>query len=243
MGVVGLSGGALPREYRVGAGRTVPVVVAVVLATIGVLFPVWTDEEIAGWVKWLVTLGLVAFFAWLVIGSARAATVADAAGLRVRGLVRVRRLSWPEIQDIRVEVNHGAAMNRNAPGLVSYAYGPRGRQVQLMYVDDAHVDLDREIGFLRRVWEERRGDAWAPDAGAADRIGRGEARRLAVMSGISWAMLSFIPLTLLMLLALFTKVPDALEDVLTPWIIMGVGVPVAFLVGTCLSYLRERRTG
>ncbi len=238
-----MSGGALPREYRVGAGRTVPVVVAVVLATIGVLFPVWTDEEIAGWVKWLLTLGLVGFFAWLVTGAARAATVADADGLRVRGLVRVRRLTWPEIQDIRMEVNHGAAMNRNAPQRVSYAYGPRGRQVQLMYVDDTRVDLEREIGFLRRVWEERRGDAWAPDTGLADRIDRREAGRLAVMSGISWAMLSFVPLTLLMLLTIFTKVPDALEDVLTPWTIMGLGVPGAFLFGMLLSYARERRTG
>ncbi|MBJ6613784.1 PH domain-containing protein [Streptomyces sp. I4(2020)] len=218
-------------------------IVAVVLATVGGLFPVWVDEEIPGWVKWLLTLALAALFAWLVTQSVRAATVADASGLHVRGLMRTRRLTWSEIQDIRVEANHGAAMNRNAPRLVSYAYGPNGGRVQLMYVDDSHVDLEREVGFLRRVWEEQRGDAWAPDDGVANRIGQGEARRLAVMSGISWAMLSLIPLTLLMLLTLFTKVPDALEGVLTPWVVMGVGVPGAFFLGMLLSYRREHRTG
>ncbi|MEU9776538.1 PH domain-containing protein [Streptomyces sp. NPDC047968] len=233
----------LPREYRAGAGRTAPVVVAAVLAAVGAGLPVWAAPDVAGWVQWLVALVLGGLCAWFAAGAARAATVADADGLRVRGFLRVSRLPWSEVQDIRTEANPAAGTQRRAPLRVSHAYGPRGRRVALRYVDDARVDLDREIAFLRRVWQERRGDTWTPEAGVARRIAHGESLRSAVAVGVASAMLSFVPLAVLMLLPLFGAVPAPVAGVLTPWAVMGLGVPAAFGTGAALSYRRARRAG
>ncbi|WP_458248523.1 hypothetical protein [Streptomyces sp. MAI_2237] len=56
-----------------------------------------------------------------------------------------------------------------------------------MYVDDARVHLDSEVAFLRDTRHALRGSGWEPAAGLADRIRRGEARRLALLAGLASA--------------------------------------------------------
>lgn len=238
-----MSAGSLPREYRIGRGRTTGIVVAVSLACVpGVLALLLTDDFSAE-VKWSVLLPLLALFAWLVTASTRARTTADLKGIRIRGFLGTRRLSWPEIQDIRVEINPGAVLQENAaqPNFVSYAYRADGKRLQLMYLDDATVNLEREVAVLRAAWEELRGEDWTQSADIARRIERGEARRLAAMAGFAWAMLSFLPLIALMLLPLFTDLPDALDTSWWPFLVMGVGLPAAFALGMTLSYRKQLR--
>lgn len=236
-------GTSLPREYRTGSGRMVGVVIGTVIALPSGLYPLWTDDSIPTTAKALVTLLLLAFFTWLIAAAARAATVVDRGGIRVRGFLRVRRLAWADVQDIRVEVNPGAAFQDAAAERVSYAYGFTGRRVQLMYVDDAHVSLDDEIAFLRRTWQELRGTGRAPAVGFEARIKRGEARRFALLAGLGCAMGAAFPLALLMVVAMFTDLPGALEMVFSPGVAMGVVVPAVFVVAASVAYWRRRNLG
>ena len=41
--------------------------------------------------------------------------------------------------------------------LLVHAYGRDGSKVLLPYLDDVHVDVERELGVLLRAWQELRG--------------------------------------------------------------------------------------
>lgn len=234
---------ALPREYRSGRGRTAFAVITTALAAPGGLTPLWTDDSIPAWVKALVTGAVLGFAAWLITASARAATLVDHSGLQVRGFLGTRRLAWKDIQEIRVEVSAGAVFQENGAERLAYAYGPGGRRVQLMYVDDARVHLDSEIAFLRHTWHTLRGDGWEPVAGLADRIRRGEARRLALLAGLVPAIFCVFLLILGLIVDLFVDLPDGLETVLSPLILFGVIMPVLSVGAASLAYWRRRFVG
>ncbi|MEU9108224.1 hypothetical protein AB0D54_28625 [Streptomyces xanthophaeus] len=177
---------ALPREYRIKSGRTTVVLVVMGVGFFGALAPVWSDGAIAGWVRLLVTGGLLALFAWLLFAARRCATSVDLKGIRVRTLVRTRRLAWAEVQDIRAVPNPSAAMAAGAPKVIAYAYDDRGRRLQLMYVDDIHVDVDREVAVIRAAWAELRGAGWEPSAQAGRRIERRDRREARAFAAMAW---------------------------------------------------------
>ncbi|MDL2076307.1 hypothetical protein QNN03_07625 [Streptomyces sp. GXMU-J15] len=47
-------------------------------------------------------------------------------------------------------------------------------------------------------------------------------------------------LIVLMIVALLTDLPGVLEAVFTPWMAMGVDLPLVFVVATLLTYRRRR---
>ncbi|MEU9147348.1 PH domain-containing protein [Streptomyces sp. NPDC048349] len=177
---------ALPREYRIKPGRTAVLIGAVGLGSLAALMPVWTDESIVGWVKLLVTGLLLAFFGWLVMAARRCATSVDLKGVRVRTMVRTRRVAWEDVQDIRAVPNPSAHMAANAPKVIAYVYDTAGRRVQLMYVDDLHVAVDREIAAIRAAWTELRGEDWEPSAQAQRRIERRDRRESRAFLALAW---------------------------------------------------------
>lgn len=238
-----MSAGSLPREYRISRGRATGIVVAVSFACLPGVLALWVTDDFSAAVKWSVVLPLLALLAWLVTASTRASTSADLKGIRIRGFFGTRRLSWSQIQDRRVEINPGAMVQENAsqPNFVSYPYRDDGKRLQLMYLDDATVNLEREVALLRAAWEELRGEDWTRSADISRRIARGEARRLAAMAGFGWAMLSFLPLIALMLLPLFVDLPDALDTSWWPFLVLGTGLPAAFALGMTLSYRKHLR--
>ncbi|MEU9301724.1 PH domain-containing protein [Streptomyces sp. NPDC048269] len=177
---------ALPRDYRIKPGRTAVLLGVMGVGSLAVLTPVWSEEAIPGWVKSLVTGGLLAFFGWLVIAARRCVTSVDLKGIRVRTLVRTRRLAWEDVQDIRAVPNPSASMAANAPKVIAYAYGADGKRVQLMYVDDIHVAVDREIAVIRAAWAELRGEGWEPSADAERRIERRDRREARALGAVAW---------------------------------------------------------
>ncbi|MFG2979736.1 PH domain-containing protein [Streptomyces sp. NPDC048258] len=181
-----MSARALPRDYRIKPGRTAVVFGVMGVGSLAALTPVWTDETIPGWVKLLVTGVLLAFFGWLVIAARRCATSVDLKGIRVRTMVRTRRLAWEDVQDIRAVPNPSAHMAANAPKVIAYAYGADGKRVQLMYVDDIHVAVDREIEVIRAAWAELRGEGWEPSAEAERRIRRRDRREARAFGAMAW---------------------------------------------------------
>ncbi|MFI6335791.1 PH domain-containing protein [Streptomyces sp. NPDC050535] len=185
----------------------------------------------------------VALMGWLFYATLRCSTTADIKALHARGMIRRRQLAWEDIQSIRAEVNPASAMQSGAPNVLVHAYDRNGTKVLLPYVDDLHVNVEREVGLLLEVWEELRGEDWAPDPAAAVLIDRRDARQAALMMGFTAVMLSFIPLTALMLLPLFVDVPEWLEPVMQPFVVMGIGAPLIFVLTSLASYRNRRPSG
>jgi hypothetical protein len=154
---------ALPREYRIKAGRTVVLLCVMTVGILGALAPAWSDADLPGPVKLLVSAGVVVFLGWLLLAASRCVTTVDVHGIRIRTLVRTRRLAWADIQEIRAVPNPGAAMPMgHGPKVIVYAYRADGRRVRLMYVDDIHVAVHQEVAVLRAAWADLRGADWRP---------------------------------------------------------------------------------
>ncbi|MFB7827138.1 hypothetical protein [Streptomyces hydrogenans] len=88
--------------------------------------------------------------------------------------------------------------------MISYAYGRDGRRVQLYYLDDHHVHVEREIEALRAAWQRLRGEDWTEDAAAARRIDRRSAREINLLRAMSWSMFSVLAFTVLFVVLLLT---------------------------------------
>ncbi|GGY24751.1 hypothetical protein GCM10010363_01070 [Streptomyces omiyaensis] len=195
---------ALPRTYGIKPGRMKAMLAAAGVGLPLSLVPLLTEEDAPGWVKWLVTLLVLAFVGWIARAARKLSTSADLKGIRVRGFVRDRRIAWEDIQDIRAVPNPAAGMAQGAPGVISYAYGRDGGRIQLFYVDDNHVRVEREVAALRAAWEELRGADWTEDARAAEAIGRRDAREGGLMRALGWATASVLVLTVLFVVLLLT---------------------------------------
>ncbi|MGW6823314.1 PH domain-containing protein [Streptomyces sp. NPDC055005] len=193
----------LPREYRVRSEQMAGVYVAVGIGTPGVLLTVLNMENTPAWVKSLVVALVLAFFGWLVVAAKRCSTSADLEGIRVRRFTGTRRLAWAEVQDIRAAPNPSAHTAKNQPTVLSYAYDDAGRRVQLMYVDDNHVDVAREVGALRAAWEELRGPDWAQDPEAVRRIARHDVRDRRVRKTYFWIVMIIVVVFVVAMVSLF----------------------------------------
>lgn len=230
----------LPREYRMRPSRRNTFLVVIVVGTLVVMLPMLTADDLPAAFKYLFLLGWVALFGWLFYATLRCSTSANIKALDVRGMIRHRRLAWEDIQDIRSEFSAAGAAQSGAASVLVHAYDRNGAKVLLPFVDDIHVNVERELTLLLEAWQELRGEDWAPDPAAAVRIDRRDARQAALMAGFAVAMIALIPLTVLMLLPLFVDLPEWLESILSPLTVMGLGLPLIFVL-TALSTYRNRR--
>ncbi|MEU1519440.1 PH domain-containing protein [Streptomyces sp. NPDC005811] len=216
---------------------------AIALSTAGMLVVVLPPDELPASFKFSVLIAGMGLMGWLFYATLRCSTAADIKAIHVRGIARWRRLAWEDIQDIRAEANPGAGMQSGAPGVLVYAYDRDGRKVLLPFLDDQHVNVERELGVLLGAWEELRGEDWAPSPEAAVVIDRRNARQRAVWAGLSAVMIAFIPLVVLMLLPLFMDMPGWLESVLVPFNVMLLGPLLVFTLAAVNSYRRSLNSG
>ncbi|MFD6889038.1 hypothetical protein [Streptomyces sp. NPDC059957] len=171
--------GMLPREYRVRAGSAAGAYAWMGLVWVGGCYQSSTHDSLPLW--WRVALPVLTglFIAFMAYARPRRFTVLDEEGIAVRSLLRVRRLRWAELHDIRAEAWPGRA--RAVPGagqLSAYAYLSGGKRVSLPCVDDREVEGVRtEVARIRGVWTGLRGPGWQQDPGAEARIARAAARR------------------------------------------------------------------
>lgn len=116
----------------------------------------------------------------LVVLAARTGTITSQDGITIRGFSwQVKTISWPDIQDIRIEKNPAAypetPFTRGAPKLLVVIYDCRGNRVILPNVNQETLGkgnfLDAEVGHIRSAWEQLRGASWAPIPGMQRRGG------------------------------------------------------------------------
>ncbi|MFI6274602.1 PH domain-containing protein [Streptomyces sp. NPDC050988] len=228
----------LPREYRIRPAQTRAMIIGFSVGLVPILLPVLLIDELPQIVKIVIVVPLLALFGWLVWAAGRCATTADLKAIRIRGLVGRHALAWEDIQELHIEHNPGALTHGNGPELTTYAYGSGGRRALLPYLDDRHVDVEREVALLREIWHQLRGEDWTPDPSVAARIDRSTARKSALGCGLIAMFLSIAPLFVVGLLPLFLDMPEAVEAVLSPKIIL-VGPPIIFLVTAFMAYRVE----
>ncbi|MFI6245268.1 PH domain-containing protein [Streptomyces sp. NPDC051016] len=232
---------ALPREYRMKRSRMRAFLWAIALGMLGLLAVVLPPDDLSASVKAGILIAAAALMGWLFHATLRCSTVADLKAIHVRGMARRRRLAWEDIQDIRAEANPAAAMQSDAAGVLVHAYGRDGSKVLLPFLDDQHVNVERELGILLGAWEELRGADWAPSPAAAVAIDRRNARQQAVWAGLAAVMVGFIPLTVLALLPLFVDLPGWLESLLNPFTVLVLGSLLLFALTAITSYRKRLR--
>lgn len=171
--------GTLPREYRTRAGSGGGAYLWMGLVWVWGCYQSATADRLPLW--WRVALPVLTalFIAFVAYARPRRFTVLDERGITVRSLLRVRRLRWAELYDVRAEAWPGRARTVSGAEWVSaYAYLPRGKRVALPCVDDREVEGVRtEVALIRSVWTGLRGPGWQPDPGAEARIARAAARQ------------------------------------------------------------------
>lgn len=174
----------------------------------------WADAAVAAIV--------VAFLTWTSLFHWRGRTIAGPDGITTRGALRVRRVAWPDVYDIRIE----PVPNQPADGPVflTYLYGDDGRRTRLPFLDDWQLPgfygLRAEVGALREAAALWRGTAWERRPEVEERIRRRAGHRKAwqrTMTG------TFVVL-LFMLVALFV---EALSGVTVRPVLLLVCVPAA----------------
>ncbi|MFD5813648.1 PH domain-containing protein [Streptomyces sp. NPDC127038] len=231
----------LPREYRMSRSRMVTVLTVLVTANLGLAKGLLELDGLPTSFTYPFLVAWAGLMGWIFYTTLRSSTTADLEAIHVHGVFKQRRLAWEDIQDIRAEGNPVAARREHAPKVLVYAYGRDGRRMLLPFLDNLHVNVGREVGALLEAWEELRGDDWAPSPEAAVRIDRRDTLRRALLSGVSTALLAFIPLTVLMLLPLFVDLPGWLAPVLRPLVVVVAGPPLVFAVAATASYRKETR--
>ncbi|WP_327306118.1 PH domain-containing protein [Streptomyces sp. NBC_01298] len=127
------------------------------------------------------------FIVFVAYARPRRFTVLDERGIAVRNFLRVRRLRWAELYDIRAEVLDGQAARLGGLTVQAYAYRADGKRLVLPCLDDREQPaVRREATRIRMVWTELRGPQWRLDPQAESRIARDAARRERRWAGARW---------------------------------------------------------
>ncbi|MPY61935.1 PH domain-containing protein [Streptomyces spongiae] len=232
---------ALPREYRMKRNRMLLFLFVIAAGTVSVVGAVMSADGLGAFLTYAFLIAWVALMGWLFYATLRCSTVADIKAIHARGVFRRRRLAWEDIQDIKVEFSYEGAVQSGAAGVLVHAYGRDGSKVLLPFLDDVHVDVERELGVLLEAWQELRGEDWTPNPEAAVAIHRHEARQKAISTGLTAVGCAFLPLMVLAGLPLFMAWPDWLEAMLSPLWVMLLGAFLVFTLTAVLSYRRRVR--
>ncbi|MEV6538308.1 PH domain-containing protein [Streptomyces sp. NPDC051665] len=141
---------------------------------------------------------LLWFLVWALLASWRQRTFVTADGIAVRGAVRIRRRSWHDIYDIRVEPRRNQRSGDSQ--WFTFLYGNDGRRLLLPHVDDGQLpEFGAEIDDLRETAARHRGMAWERRPEVEERIRRQSGHRKAwerATSGALFVLLAMFLVTL-----------------------------------------------
>lgn len=141
---------------------------------------------------------LLWLFAWALLASWRQRTFVTADGIAVRGAVRIRRRSWHDIYDIRVEPRRNQRSGDSQ--WLTFLYDNDGRRLLLPHVDDGQLpEFGAEIDDLRETAARHRGMAWERRPEGEERIRRQAGHRKAWERATSGALLVLLAMFLVTL--------------------------------------------
>ena len=107
--------------------------------------------------------GCVLFVVAVLVVVRRARTLVTPGFVEVRGVFRVRRTAWSDVQAIVIQTNTGVVANSNAARRVVVLYDSHGAATFLPHVTDAPgAPLEDEVAAIESIWQAGRGAAWTP---------------------------------------------------------------------------------
>ncbi|MDQ0600741.1 hypothetical protein QF037_005086 [Streptomyces canus] len=147
-------GGDIIREYRRQGPAWKP------LGAVALFFAAGVGEVLLNGVPFRPAVALVTVLllsnGWMAIALLRARTVVRPGGITSYSALRVRKWTWHDIQDLRVE----NAPQESSLRFITCLYETVGRRTVLPFVNDRCVtDLHAETEFLRGVLAGGRGVA------------------------------------------------------------------------------------
>ncbi len=155
-----------------------------------------------GELRWL-PLGVALALSLLIWRARTIATTTTPDEVIVRGILSTRRLSWAEIQDIRIRPYSGMGLG---PMEIAVLYDRAGRSTILGNLNDRDLAARRltlrgEVNAIRVTWRRRRGNGWVPMPDVQRRITCLEQETDSPwLIGMVAALLSLLPLIVLELL-------------------------------------------
>jgi Bacterial PH domain len=178
----------------------------------------------------------------------RSATVTSPQHLTVRGPFRTRRIPWPQVQAIMIEINPGSLGSADAPQLIAVAYDAAGRRIPLPHLNEKsfanrYGSLESEVDGIRAAWLAGRGQGWAPVAHAQARAAEIAKHGIdSWMLGLSLASLSILGVAIVFAVGLIAGVraPWPLSLIFLPQALLVIPA-VVFFVSTFASMISRRR--
>ncbi len=196
------------REYRVSGSVFATVALSALVGVATLVTAVVFDDGFGAAKPWVVLL-VVLPIALLLLRVRSSATVVTAEHLVLRGVFRTRTIPWSDVQDLRIEVNPGAAVSRRAPREVVAAYDSQGGRTILPHVNavtlaDRGLTLGSEVEAFRRTWQHRRGPGWRPSPGRRTWVAAGERQSQTLLLAIATAAFAMLATMVLLLVGLFS---------------------------------------
>jgi Bacterial PH domain len=231
--------------YRVSSQRFGVICLFYAIGMIVVLVRVAAITPLSGGVKALIDLVALAVFGLGLAGVRRSATVIKHDYLAVRGLSRVKRIPWADIQDIRVEMNLARIGTRRAPKELVIVYDQHGKRTTLPHLNQVTLtghgmSLPAEVKALQNTWMQLRGEQWAPEPEVVKKI---TARiRYAMPSwllGFTWSIAAILFGAVLVTIGLATGNGNPPPFLLSPLVILIL--PVATFAGVTTASVVARR--
>ncbi len=130
-----------------------------------VAFTWWHNHAIAAF-------GAVVYSILLIL-SLRTGTITNQDEITVRGFLGTKKISWPDIQDIRVEENPVGRVETDytkaAPKQLVVVYDRHGKRTVLPNINTETLGRKMpfavEVSHIRSTWEQLRGEDWVPMPG------------------------------------------------------------------------------
>jgi len=201
------------------------------------LVPLWlfilllrvTDPMPASGSDVAIVVLLPVFITYAVLSEVRGRTLVGPDGITIRRVLRVRRIDWADIHDIRLEPT------RNRPLWFVWVYDRAGRRFVLPHVNSEQVDDPAEVEAIIDAWKARRGPDWAPLPGTEAAIQLRAARQKA------WWRAGIVGIVV-MVCTLVVSIGLVFKDVDVPQYVMFVLPAAVFgVTGAALSLRVGRR--
>lgn len=189
----------IEREYGRPRGSGKGRIAFMVVIGVNFAFQMTRDSKTIGVVSRVVMTTLVlGVVVWRLLFIWRGRTFVAADGITARGAVRVRRTSWHDIYDIRVEPSRSQRSGDSQ--WFTYLYDNEGRRILLPNVDDWQLpDFGAEIDGLRDVAARHRGMTWERRPEVEALIRRRAGHRKAWVRAYIGALLVLLAMFLLLL--------------------------------------------
>ena len=237
-------------EYRISEARFKWVCVLFAAGMVSVVVQTATDTGLSAPLKGLTDLGAAAAVTLVLVWARRSATITSRDCITVRRLVRVARISWADIQDIRVEANPAAIASADAPRELVAVYDSGGHRTTLPHLSRANLagqglSLHVEVEHLRSTWMQLRGDQWMPEQAATSKIAeRARYTFSPSTAGFLWAIGAELLAILLAVIGLFSGADGLSRPVsflFSPGLILILPLAVYVITSVATVIVRWRR--